>query len=359
MDNTSITIAKIKLSDEPHFYKKYICKVVPVVITDLYQGQAIRDIRCKQDVIHNWGDIAIPVQDEYVQAYEQAATIPGPEEEQAPAPAVAETHRTMTIRDYYEFCASHSGVKKMCIEFTTPAQIKSCYSIPDICQHQPRESKTRIQQCFVGNKGNVANIHFDKGGHNGFLYQIFGKKRFVVFPHSAAKKLLPFTQMSGWKLQHFSDRERRDFLHFTGGQEVVLDAGDAIFVPAFCWHFADYLEDSMAIRIRFRRPGHSTELLNYLFPDMFTQGIIHKLADPALATTLYPSIISRILQCSSRRYLNGKQRVMALRLLAKEIYYELYPEEPMHSYSLDLENYLPPLLPHFLDADHRARPYYE
>ncbi|MEX0446272.1 cupin-like domain-containing protein [Xenorhabdus sp. SGI246] len=349
-------IERITLPTAEEFENSYMKTVTPVVITDLYSGEEIRDITSRDKVIEHWGNIRIPVQDEYLKAYEEHTKKTGTLRDKD---STLEDMATMTIAEYYRYVDENPNEKKMCIEFSTPDAIRKYYSVPEMCIPQEGESNSIVQQCFVGNKGNVANIHFDKAGHHGFLFQIFGRKRFIVFPHSAAKKLLPLTQTSGWKLQNFTEQDRQDFLRFTGGKEVILESGEAMFVPAYCWHYADYIEDSMAVRVRFRRPNHFTELLNFMYPDMYTQGILHKIADPIKANSEYREVLVRLKECAEHHYSDGKQKVHAIRELTKKIYFELYPEEPHDNYSLDLEKHFPSLLPHFLDAEHPDRPIYQ
>lgn len=356
MENQPSTLRRIPLPDAREFEHDYMHSVTPVVIADLFRDNRIRNINTPQRVSAQWGDVRIPVQNEYLKTYEAFTQGKSKLEDKD---ASLDDMTTMTLDEYFRYIHEQPGEKKMCIEFATPQPIRESYIIPELCYPRPGESNTLVQQCFVGNRGNVANIHFDKAGHHGLLYQVFGRKRFILFPHAAGKKLLPLTQTSGWKLQNFSEQERREFLQFTGGYEVVLAAGEAVYVPALYWHYADYIEDSMAVRLRFRRPDYITTLLNHLFPDLYTQGILHKLADPARARGEYAPVMDRIIQCATAHYTDGREKVAAVRALCKQIYFELYPEEPQQPYSLDLERYCPPLLSHFLDADHPDRPVYQ
>lgn len=335
------------------FYERYMKTLTPVVITDMFAGQSIASVDTKQKAIARWGDVEIPLEDEYGQSYLQAAR-----ENAAPSDAVEKLTST-TIEKYFDYVHKHPHSKKMCIEFPNPPIFTRTYSIPEVCLPSENDSLHFVNQCFIGNRGNVANIHFDKGGTHGFLYQVFGKKRFIIFPHSAAWKIAPFTQFSGWLLQNFSDKDRRSFLEFVGGQEVILDTGDCMYVPSYSWHFADYVEDCMSISLRFRRSSIVTMLANAFFPDLYLQGIAYKMADIERAKTEHAALLAEIAAAYATPYPDGKAKARAMRDLSRDVYRRLYPDAPGAPYCIDLEEFFPNPLPHFLDFDDPKRPVYQ
>lgn len=336
------------MPSEEAFYRDVMCPLRPVVVSDLFQDQPIREIRTREQAIEAFGSTQIAVQAEYGKDYQQGA-----------ANADGKSTYSLSLAKYYAFVDSNRDTPLMAIELPTPEPIRKTYQIPEVCRARPGESLRLVDQCFIGNRGNRAQIHFDKAGLHGFLYQVFGRKRVTYFPHEASLKLLPFTQIGGYQLHAFSEADRKAFLDFTGGSEVVLEPGDAYFVPLLSWHAVDYLEDSMSISLRFRRPQPVTTLVNTLFPDLFLQGIAAKLADPARAEDDLKPVLRRIEKALAERHENGRDLVSHRRNLAREIHRELYPSFPDSPYFLDLEEHFPPLLPHFLDANDPERPRYE
>lgn len=344
---------KIKTIDMPNdadFHRDYMCKLQPVVIKNFFKGEQIRNINSKQKVISSFGDMHIRVQDEYGKAYLKAPEI-SPTPQNGAAPII----ETPTVSEYFSFVEKNPKTTKMCIEFPSPDALQATYKVPDLCRSRGDDGTKFVNQCFIGNQGNFAHVHFDKAGMHGFLYQVFGKKNFVIFPHSASHKLLPFTQIGGVCLQNFTKADRKAFLEYTGGQEILLDTGDCMFVPSLSWHYVDYVEDSMSISFRFRRPGYLTPIVNALFPDMFMQGIAYKLAEEEFKDR-NQTIIQEITTKWSQPFTDGRQKVQEMRQLAKDIYARLYPEAPRAYYSFDFEQYFPPLLPEWLDAADPKRP---
>jgi hypothetical protein len=340
---SEVAVDRIAMPSPAAFYRDYMCKLRPVVIADLFAGEPIRGIATRDAAIAAWSDVHIDVQNEYGTAYRHGCT--------------AEP-RSMTFARYYEFVEADRTTTLMAIEFPTPPSISAEYAVPKVCHAQRGESPHFVNQCFIGNQGNRAQIHFDKAGLHGFLYQVFGRKRCFVFPHEASPKLAPVTQVGSWHLHNFSDEDRNAFLRFTGGAEVVLGPGDCLYVPSLSWHAVDYLEDSMSISLRFRRSNRVTTLVNALFPDMYLLGIAFGMADPQRQMHWEP-FLREIEEAAADRGADGIAHVRRMRELARSVHMRMFPDFPREPYILALEDHMPSILPHFLDANHPDRPIYE
>lgn len=345
----TFNIERIGLPYTDIFEKECLYKLKPVVITDLFKDDEICKINTKDKVIEKFGNMLIGIQEEYGTAYKKKGG--------KKSPGNKTGNELLTVKEYFNFLEESPDTKKMCIEFPNPRELVDTYSIPDVCHNKENESTRFVSQCFIGNKGNFAHIHIDKAGTHGFLYQVFGRKRFITWPQSAAHKLAPFAQISGWNLENFSDADRKKFLEFTDGCEVILEAGECMYVPALSWHYVDYIEDSMSISLRFRRSNYFTRLANILFPDLYYQGIACKFADPEMAKQNEHYLI-QLEEKWKEHYDDGVRKVKDMRALTQEIYYKLYPDAPKKNYFLEYESYLPALLPEFLDANNTNRPVY-
>lgn len=345
----NIKVDRIKLPEKKVFDEEVLHSLRPVVITNLFEGEAIREINTREKVIEHFGDMSVGIQNEYGEAYRKQA------ENSTSSPGSASGNQTLTVVQYLKFLETNPDTKMMCIEFASPEELKATYQIPEVCHAEKGESSKFVNQCFIGNKGNFAHIHIDKAGTHGFLYQVFGRKRFITWPQSAAHKLAPFTQIAGWSLENFTDEDRKAFLDFTGGCEVILEAGECMYVPALSWHYVDYIEDSMSVSLRFRRSDYITRLANICFPDLYYQGIGYKFSHPEDAKKNEP-LLHKLEAQWDKFYEDGVQKVNDARALAKDIYQQLYPSAPQKSYFLDYQDFMPPLLPEFLDANNPLRP---
>lgn len=266
----------------------------------------------------------------------------------------------MTIGEYLRLVDDSGGMVKPRIAFEPPAAARVWFKLPPVCAAQPGESEAMVLACLVGTRGSFSQLHFDKDGLHGLLYQVYGRKRVAVIAADAAHKLAPFTQFSRWCLQNFTDADRAAFLRYTGGSEAVIGPGEAIYLPAFCWHFVDYLDDCWSLNIRFRRPAVVTDLLNAVFPDMYAQGVGTRLGDlPVSAAQLTP-LLKQVADADGRAADRSSETLRAnrQRSLARDIYHCICPDLPKRPYAVDIEGHFPPPLPHFLDPRDPRRPRY-
>lgn len=354
MDNYS-DIKKIALAQTKDFVSAYVEKQKPVIITDLFAGQEIKNIKTKQDALARWPDLKLKVQLEYMETYK--ALHDGKDVQESPKNfEVAE----MSYTEYDDHVQKNRDTKMMCIEFGTPEEVAKVYDTPDICKPDESESNKMIDQIFVGNAGNYASIHFDREGFNGLLYQVYGRKRVLLFPHDSSAKLIPLDQMGGWSINNFSPEDLKSFLEFTGGVEIILQPGECLYMPVLCWHYIDYLDDCMSISYRFKRKQFVAEVLSYLYPDCASQGICQKLLTlPAQEREAHLSALREsIKQAINSGSEDGVKIAEELKLVAMNFHAELFPELPKSSYTLNFYRHMPTAIPDFLDALSPDRPRY-
>ncbi|CAK8737015.1 hypothetical protein SODG_000736 [Sodalis praecaptivus] len=109
-------------------------------------------------------------------------------------------------------------------------------------------------------------------------------------------------------MQNFTERDRQAFLTWTGGEEVILQPGEAIYFPPFAWHFADYLDDCWALNLRFRRKDSITALLNCAFPDSDCQALGVLLLSTTLAPETEQDILTELARLTRRPFRDGRQK---------------------------------------------------
>ena len=59
----------IKLSETEAFISEYVLTQKPVIITDMFKGQEIKDVKGKKDALERWSNINLKVQLEYMETY--------------------------------------------------------------------------------------------------------------------------------------------------------------------------------------------------------------------------------------------------------------------------------------------------
>jgi len=114
-------------------------------------------------------------------------------------------------------------------------------------------------ELFIGRRGTrFAGIHQDHGGvHVGFC-QLAGRKRFIVFPPADGPFLyrwrgaeFPYQRRNS-RVRWFSPDacSRWPLLRHTRPRSIVLNAGEALWLPANWWHATESLSDGMTFSIR-------------------------------------------------------------------------------------------------------------
>ncbi|PRQ06954.1 cupin-like domain-containing protein [Enhygromyxa salina] len=111
-----------------------------------------------------------------------------------------------------------------------------------------------VVYAYVAGADQSSDLHFDRDGRHVFNVQLIGRKRFVLFSPHAGPLLSPIMQFSGIRAREWSPSQRRDFLAYAGGCEVVLEPGWALYMPPFYWHHIDYLDAAAGLGFRVRPP---------------------------------------------------------------------------------------------------------
>lgn len=111
-------------------------------------------------------------------------------------------------------------------------------------------SQITEQNLWFGGSGNVTPLHYDAA--NNFLAQICGKKRVTLFDPMQTAKIYPFPITAKTPNMSYVNIEEPDFDRFPEFRsaqpiELVLGAGDLLFLPAYWWHHVRSLEVSISV----------------------------------------------------------------------------------------------------------------
>jgi hypothetical protein len=245
-------IERIRMPDRHTFFSKYVATRQPVIITDLFEGQPIREIRTFEDAKRAFGNVQLRVRTEYVAA--AASSNP--------------TVETMSFDSYWRLVDSQPQANVMCTEYEVPARILTLVDLPPACRsnnvHEdeilslPRKygDHDLMSNLFVANRGNVSHLHYDGDHRQVFLYQVFGVKDVILFQPSSGIKLKPLdcrVGFSGIFLERMSRQEKMEFIDQADGYFGTLTPGDTIYMPMLIWHHLEYVEHAMSFNIRFGR----------------------------------------------------------------------------------------------------------
>ncbi|XP_021355177.1 uncharacterized protein LOC110451459 isoform X2 [Mizuhopecten yessoensis] len=105
---------------------------------------------------------------------------------------------------------------------------------------------------WMGSEGAYTNCHYDAYGYN-LVAQIFGRKRWVLFPPSDTQHLyptrIPFEESSIFSqvdVKH-PDLKLHPKVKLTSVHEVILEPGQILYVPRHWWHYVECLEPAISV----------------------------------------------------------------------------------------------------------------
>jgi hypothetical protein len=111
---------------------------------------------------------------------------------------------------------------------------------------------------WLGAAGTIAPVHYDPADN--YHGVVIGRKRFVLFDRAESSRLYPHAVFSRY-FAHTSrildieraDRSRYPRVAELEAHEAVLEAGDALFLPASWWHQVVTLAPSIAVNFWWHR----------------------------------------------------------------------------------------------------------
>ena len=290
-------IPRIAMLPQTDFLAEYAYRREPVVITDLFEGQQISEITTVEDAVSAWGDVKLLVQEEYTSAEGNASP---------PEPTV------MLLREYVDFSRSNPSTRLCCTEYDTPARVLTSFELPDICRVNgageeilglPRKygDFDLVTAIFLANEGNVGHLHFDGDQRDVLLYQVYGRKRVVLFPPAAAIHLRtldgPYSRpsLAGIYLEDMSLEEKLDWVERAGGYQTVLEPGETIYIPMLMWHHLEYMDNAMSFNYRFGRTRYGRFLsVDNFHRDPYIQNVAAKMVGPEDVLTTFEPVVEEI-----------------------------------------------------------------
>jgi len=319
------------MPDPQTFFRDYVCKRKPVIITNLFEGEEIRHIRTKQDARAQFDLVNLRVRPEYTSDSEQGDA----------------NVRPMTFGEYWDYIERDPSSNLMCTEHEIPAKLMALYRMPEVCRARRVDGPEILSlppkygdydlltNLFIANRGNKAHLHYDGDHRHVLLYQVFGRKEVILFEPHSGLHLEPLNSLvfSGISLQAMSDTQKDEFVHRANGWRDVLLPGETVYMPMLCWHYLEYLDDAMSFNIRFGRNKYGRFMcVDHFHRDYYLQNVAALFGDMAACETKYSAYIDRIIAEFSRADTSQEQKALAMRQLFKDIYAELASPEEAEAY---------------------------
>ena len=322
-------IPRTRMPPQADFLAEYVYRREPVVITDLFEGQEVSEIKTVEDAVRAWGDVELVVQEEYTSAEGKAAP---------PEP------RVMSLRDYVDFSRSNPSTRLCCTEYDTPARVLASFELPGICRvtHPGEEilglpkkygDYDLVTAIFLANAGNVGHLHFDGDQRDVILHQVYGRKRVVLFPPASAKHLRtldgPYSRpsLAGVYLEDMSLEEKLDWVERAGGYHTVLEPGETVYIPMLMWHHLEYMDDAMSFNYRFGRTRYGRFLsVDNFHRDPYIQNVAAKMVGPEDVLRDFESVVDEIADAYVRPANDIHEKVREVRALFRRLCADISPE---------------------------------
>ena len=256
---TCRTIDRIHVSQlsSQQFFQCYKKPGIPVVITGILPKQSdwnleylSEQLGSQEFVLRYYG------RDRYQQAKSQWQNI-----------GSGVTAKTKTFDDYAELLRSGEAYEqdiylaKCPLHHTALMQTEEIAAIRTKLDDLGFTKPASTLNLWVGPGGHTEALHYDP--MDGTLIQLHGSKRLVLFPRSQTANLYPYPfylhlwhglKLRSWFSQVYPDRP--DFEAFPKLQialnhryEVVLNAGEILYIPAGWWHEVTSLGNEMVCSV--------------------------------------------------------------------------------------------------------------
>jgi hypothetical protein len=322
----------IDASDLAARREELLARGQPAVITGLFRGHPLTELTGPEAVRARLGTLPVMMGPNYIDAQLDNIRnfLSG-----SPAP-IQLGKRPGTLGEYLDLVAREPATRWLVSEQPTPAALLEGLDLSPLGVSAVEggygspfdaDAATKARSLtFAANRDNASDLHTDWDGRDVVLFQLFGRKRIVLFPPHAAPLLHPIDIFSTLRLGGMDDAERRRLLAYAGGVEHVLQPGEGMFMPAFWWHHVDYLDLAMSVSFRFGgvRDPDALALLRGFHRDRHMQGIMAGVRDPARAEACRAAA-RRLREAVAAPAPNALARYRAMRALAAELHRGTWP----------------------------------
>jgi Cupin-like domain len=326
------TIERIALPDRETFFREYVFKRKPVVITNLFANDPIARVRTLQDAKDAFGEMKLLVRQEYMST------------RNTPARHVTSV---MTFNEYWDHIHNDPNSNLLCTEYDIPAPLMMLFKLPDVCRANdigqpeildfPRRygDHDLFENIFIAGRNNRAHIHYDGDHRQVFLYQVFGRKEVILLPPAGGARFRPLDQYNlDLHLHTMSHEERMKIVDEADGYRTVIEPGETIYMPMLIWHYLEYVDDAMSFNVRFGRNKFGRFLcIDNFHRDYYLQTFASHLADTQLVDTKYADAIAAITREYQKPAPDLPTKVRDMRQLFKGLCERFFPDARADQYA--------------------------
>jgi Cupin-like domain len=123
-------------------------------------------------------------------------------------------------------------------------------------------------ELYIGGKGGKFPVlHYDGAGTHAFLMQIYGRKKFVIYPPDQERYLYPSPQKQNFSMINNVNKPDLDrFPLFAKATPItfILEPGELLFIPSHWWHTTQMLTPSISVSINTVNQSNWHELVKFV-----------------------------------------------------------------------------------------------
>lgn len=140
----------------------------------------------------------------------------------------------------------------------------------------------RLPTLFFGGSEAHVLMHYDVDLGDFFHVHFGGKKRILLFDQTQ-NELLYKVPLSVHTIEDIDydnpDYEKYPALKYAAGTEILMEHGDALFIPGAFWHYNRYLDPGFSLSIRAlpNRPSKFLSMLYHVFIMRYTDKLMRKI----------------------------------------------------------------------------------
>lgn len=140
----------------------------------------------------------------------------------------------------------------------------------------------RIPTLFFGGSEARVLMHYDVDLGDFLHFHFEGRKRILLFDQSQSAYLyrVPLSVHTIEDIDYENpDFEKYPGLKYAKGFEVLMEHGDALFIPGGWWHFNTYIGPGFSLSLRAlpNKPGRFLNMLYQVFPMRYADKLMRKI----------------------------------------------------------------------------------
>lgn len=303
-------VARQRVETLREFWERHVVPERPVIIPDLYDGQAVRRLEDLNVACAELGSVSLKVGPNYYDSGSLVGT---------PTPGDTE----MTLATYFDRALADPTFALWHREGAMPPELGRHISPPAIAHLHDTEPLRFV--FYAATAGTVAPLHIDGDQRDNLFTLVSGEKQIYLIHRRYSARLYPFKNMSGIALHQLPESERRAFLAFNQAYECTLKAGETLYIPRYWWHTLYNLTPTIAFGIRLPRT-RTIKRLRALPHSYRFQHVCGALVDRRTGEVQDRAVYDRLFATYFRRYPTSQERLVAFTAFVAEAHRQLCPD---------------------------------